>query len=41
MLKRNVNLSNWTKGLYELKKEPTGIKLTDRIVGIDPGMDIT
>ena len=41
LLKRRVNLTNWSKGIYPLKKEPTGLSMTDRIIGIDPGMDIT
>ena len=41
LLKRRVNLINLSKDLYPLKKEPTGLRMTDRIVGIDPGMDIT
>ncbi|CEJ00136.1 hypothetical protein RMCBS344292_14202 [Rhizopus microsporus] len=36
-MKRRVNLKNWSKGLYPLKKEPTGITLNDRIIGLDPG----
>ncbi|CEI95849.1 hypothetical protein RMCBS344292_10026 [Rhizopus microsporus] len=36
-MKRKVNLTNWHKGLYPLKKEPTGITLNDRIIGLDPG----
>ncbi|CEG82550.1 hypothetical protein RMATCC62417_16606 [Rhizopus microsporus] len=40
LLKRRVNLANWSKGLYPLKKELTGLSMTDRIVGIDPDMDI-
>ncbi|CEI91346.1 hypothetical protein RMCBS344292_05641 [Rhizopus microsporus] len=27
---------NWSKGVYPLKKEPTGITLNDRIIGLDP-----
>ncbi|KAG1179125.1 hypothetical protein G6F70_002701 [Rhizopus microsporus] len=38
LLKRRGNLTNWSKGLYPLKKEPTGLSMTDRIVGIDPGL---
>ena len=37
-MKRRVNLTNWSKGLYPLKKETTGITLNDRIIGLDPGM---
>ncbi|CEJ01117.1 hypothetical protein RMCBS344292_15153 [Rhizopus microsporus] len=37
-MKRRVNLNNWCKGLYPLKKEPTGITLNDRIIGLDPGL---
>ncbi|CEI92676.1 hypothetical protein RMCBS344292_06929 [Rhizopus microsporus] len=37
-MKRRVNLTNWSKGLYPLKKEPTGITLNDRIIGLDPGL---
>ncbi|CEI91939.1 hypothetical protein RMCBS344292_06215 [Rhizopus microsporus] len=37
-MKRKVNLTNWRKGLYPLKKEPTGITLNDRIIGLDPGL---
>ncbi|KAL4213281.1 hypothetical protein AB4K20DRAFT_1794438, partial [Rhizopus microsporus] len=36
LLKR-VNLTNWRKGLYLLTKEPMGLSMTDRIIGIDPG----
>ncbi|CEG62838.1 hypothetical protein RMATCC62417_00100 [Rhizopus microsporus] len=36
-MKRGVNLTNWDKGLYPLKKEPTGITLNDRIIDLDPG----
>ncbi|CEG67802.1 hypothetical protein RMATCC62417_04171 [Rhizopus microsporus] len=36
-MKRRVNLTNWSKRLYPLKKEPTGITLNDRIIGLDPG----
>ncbi|CEJ00088.1 hypothetical protein RMCBS344292_14157 [Rhizopus microsporus] len=36
-MKRRVNLTNWNKGLYSLKKEPTGITLNDRIIGLDLG----
>ena len=39
-MKRRVKLKNWSKGLYPLKKEPTGITLNDRIIGLDPGMNI-
>ncbi|CEG65381.1 hypothetical protein RMATCC62417_02179 [Rhizopus microsporus] len=35
-MKRRVNLTNWSKGLYPLKKEPTGITVNDRIIGLDP-----
>ncbi|CEI94241.1 hypothetical protein RMCBS344292_08455 [Rhizopus microsporus] len=38
LLKRRVNLTNWSKGLYPLKKEPTGLSMTDRMVDIDPGL---
>ncbi|CEJ04062.1 hypothetical protein RMCBS344292_18032 [Rhizopus microsporus] len=38
LLNRRVNLANWSKGLYPLKKEPTGLSMTDRIMGIDPGL---
>ncbi|KAG1176567.1 hypothetical protein G6F70_005129 [Rhizopus microsporus] len=38
LLKRRVNLTNWSKGIYPLKKEPTGLSMTDRIIGIDPGL---
>lgn len=41
LLKRRVTLTNWNKSLHPLKKEPTGLSMTDRIMGIDPGMDIT
>ncbi|CEJ01240.1 hypothetical protein RMCBS344292_15274 [Rhizopus microsporus] len=37
-MKRRVNLTNWSKGLYPLKKETTGITLNDRIIGLDPGL---
>ncbi|CEG63542.1 hypothetical protein RMATCC62417_00669 [Rhizopus microsporus] len=37
-MKRRVNLANWSKGLYPLKKEPTSITLNDRIIGLDPGL---
>ncbi|CEI93850.1 hypothetical protein RMCBS344292_08076 [Rhizopus microsporus] len=37
-MKRRVNLTNWSKRLYPLKKEPTGITLNDRIIGLDPGL---
>ncbi|CEG70826.1 hypothetical protein RMATCC62417_06651 [Rhizopus microsporus] len=36
-MKRRANLTNWNKGLYSLKKEPTGITLNDRIIGLDLG----
>ncbi|ORE10669.1 hypothetical protein BCV72DRAFT_301629 [Rhizopus microsporus var. microsporus] len=39
-IKRRINLSNWNKGLYLLKKELTGIVMTDKIIGLDPGMNI-
>ena len=39
-MKRKVNPTNWRKGLYPLKKEPTGIMLNDRIIGMDPDMNI-
>ncbi|CAO3665167.1 unnamed protein product [Rhizopus microsporus] len=32
-----LDLSNWTRGLYTLSKEPTGLFLNDRTIGIDPG----
>jgi hypothetical protein len=35
--KRNVDLENWQKGIYPLYKNPTGITINDRIIGIDPG----
>jgi hypothetical protein len=38
MQKKRKNLSNWTKGLYPLYKNPFGITEKDRIIGIDPGM---
>ncbi|ORE19865.1 hypothetical protein BCV71DRAFT_289915 [Rhizopus microsporus] len=38
LLKSRVNLTNWSKGLCPLKEEPTGLSMTDRIVGIDPGL---
>ncbi|CEG82341.1 hypothetical protein RMATCC62417_16421 [Rhizopus microsporus] len=38
LLKRRVNLTNWSKGLYPSKKEPTGLSMTDRIVSINPGL---
>ncbi|CEI94056.1 hypothetical protein RMCBS344292_08279 [Rhizopus microsporus] len=37
-MKRRVNLTNWRKGLYPLKKESTGITLNDRIIGLDLGL---
>ncbi|CEI86958.1 hypothetical protein RMCBS344292_01380 [Rhizopus microsporus] len=37
-MKRRINLANWSKGLYPLKKEPTVITLDGRIVGLDPGL---
>ncbi|PHZ09297.1 uncharacterized protein RHIMIDRAFT_315546 [Rhizopus microsporus ATCC 52813] len=37
-MKRKVNLTIWRKGLYPLKKEPTGIMLNDRIIGQNPGL---
>ncbi|GAA5799662.1 hypothetical protein HPULCUR_005078 [Helicostylum pulchrum] len=36
--KRNLNLANKTRGIYPLYKNPTGITLQDRIIGIDPGV---
>ncbi|ORE12287.1 hypothetical protein BCV71DRAFT_240262 [Rhizopus microsporus] len=36
-LVRRLDPSNWTRGLCTLSKEPTGLFLNDRIIGIDPG----
>ncbi|CEG75586.1 hypothetical protein RMATCC62417_10603 [Rhizopus microsporus] len=36
-LPRRLDLSNWMRDLYTLSKEPTGLSLNDRIIGIDPG----
>ncbi|GAA5804344.1 hypothetical protein HPULCUR_009832 [Helicostylum pulchrum] len=36
--KRNLNLANKTRGIYPLYKNPTGITLQDRIIGIDSGV---
>ncbi|CEG75350.1 hypothetical protein RMATCC62417_10407 [Rhizopus microsporus] len=38
-MKRKVNLTNWSKGLYPLKKEPTSITMNDQIIGLDPDMN--
>ncbi|CAO3647205.1 unnamed protein product [Mucor hiemalis] len=35
--KRRIIISNWTKGLYPLYKNPYRITEEDSIVGIDPG----
>jgi hypothetical protein len=37
-LPRNINLENFNNGFLELNKLPTGLRATDRIVGIDPGI---
>lgn len=39
--KRNQNLLNWEKGIYPLYKNPVGLSIESRIIGIDPGKYIT
>ncbi|CEG77417.1 hypothetical protein RMATCC62417_12174 [Rhizopus microsporus] len=36
-LPRRLDLSHWMRGLHTLAKEPTGLFLNDRTIGIDPG----
>ncbi|CEG76334.1 hypothetical protein RMATCC62417_11243 [Rhizopus microsporus] len=36
-LSRRLDLSNWMRDLYTLSKEPTGLFLNDRIIGMGPG----
>jgi hypothetical protein len=35
---RGKDLINWTRGIYPLYKNPTGITMNDRLIGIDPGI---
>jgi len=41
VLKRNMDLSEWSRGIYQLEKGPKGLsaELVEdaRIIGIDPG----
>lgn len=34
---RNINMENWKNGMYPLYKQPRGISMNDRILGVDPG----
>jgi hypothetical protein len=38
MAPRRLNLENWKRGLYCLKKEPTGFRSNNVVIGIDPGI---
>lgn len=35
---RGKDLTNWTRGIYPLYKNPTGITRNDSLIGIDPGI---
>ena len=32
------DLTDWTRGIYPLYKNPTGITINNRLIGIDPGI---